>query len=743
MAGWGEGASTTYYVDSASTAGGTCLTGATSGAERACATVHAAVLLGNAVEPTATSVGAGHIMYVSPGTYTLLNLSHANWSGSTVIGTTTSGSTTQATLAQVRAGTGAILNGDAGGNHTITSDGTSDNVTIKGLRVQSTGAKNPVVLPDGTDGWIFSTVHFNSLAGHTSGLIYFGGCENTYIYKSLLTHNIPDAPDRTILRVTGDTSGGIFDSVFEHLGIPTRNAIWGDGTGTFVIANSVIGGGYHAILRQGTGTFNTSNNILFGASTVGTTYTATRTAGTLDIDTSIIQGTVAKPTYYVSAGVTTDAGTNVLKGANPSVISYGKTGYIVPCVDDSANPDAATSLAYVQALESLLAAKGYHGTWFIEQANWNTANNAALRTLVTNGTMEVASHSYSHSDLAVADGLKIWDLSGNATVDRTAGTITTAGGTVTGFKAKTLAAIKAELEGAPHSLTVTPVAAAYESNAAGAIDASALGEVLKDSGPGTTVLIKVTDETEGLFKAEIVDPKAWLADTIINGAGNVTDPQTGATYVTNSFGHPYNTKGTLDIAAVKAAGYTSGRNYGYQTLGSFNLYTILCIESGSVIGATAADTKKNMYSVLSNAAYYGQVIFILSHKDTEISTTTENGWQAILDAIAEFGSDIQVKSAQEVAAIVRASPWTYAAETGISTRTYTTFGDFRLRANSPAIDAGTNLCATLTTATDYAGKPVCVGGAYVGRLNPEIGAYEFPTVGQSTQKNLNLLWVGR
>lgn len=34
-------------------------------------------------------------------------------------------------------------------------------------------------------------------------------------------------------------------------------------------------------------------------------------------------------------------------------------------------------------------------------------------------------------------------------------------------------------------------------------------------------------------------------------------------------------------------------------------------------------------------------------------------------------------------------------------------------------------------------------GAYVGSIAPEIGAYEFPTVGQSVQKNLNLLWVGK
>jgi hypothetical protein len=52
--------------------------------------------------------------------------------------------------------------------------------------------------------------------------------------------------------------------------------------------------------------------------------------------------------------------------------------------------------------------------------------------------------------------------------------------------------------------------------------------------------------------------------------------------------------------------------------------------------------------------------------------------------------------------------------------------DYHIRSGSPAINAGTDLCATLTTATDYAGNPVCTGGVYVGKGSaPEIGAYEF------------------
>lgn len=725
LAGAGQAlaAPTTFYANKSCALGAGC-DGTT--ADKGFTTLKAAIDAINA-----KGDGGGHTLYIKAGLYNGANdyiaLTDADTATLTIIGDGAATTTIQSSADYAN----------------ISGDG-PDGVTISGLTLKPSGAKNAIITTAGTDTWtIYDVIAESNVAGaHTVGLMYFGGTDSLSMYRVKFIHNIADAADKTVLRLTGDTTGTLSYLVFEYPSIPTRNGIWGDGTGTTVIQNSIIGGGYYAILRQGTGTFNTFNNILFGVATVGSTYTATRTAGTFDIDTSIIMGTTAEPTYYVSAGVTTDSGTDALKGANPSILSYGKVGYVVPCVDDSANPSAAVSLAYVQALEALLSARGYHGTWFVEGANWNTDNNAALRTLVTNGTMEVASHSWSHSDLAVADALKIWDTSANVTISRAADTITTAGGTVEGFKAKTLAAIKTELEAAPHSLTVTKVDAAYESNAPGAIDATAKGEVLKDSGPGTTVTVLVTDETAGLFKAEMVTPKAWLADTIINGAGNVTDPQTAATYVVNSFGSPYNTRSALSIAAAKAAGFTSGRNYGYQTHASTNLYTLHTYNSSKIIGATTALTKANMRSILANAAYYGQVVYILGHKEAEISTTEENGWQAILDTIAEFGPAIQVKSGQEVAAILRASPWTYAAATGISTRTYTTYGTYKLRTNSPALNAGTDICASYT-GTDYYGKTVCTGGNYMGRLSTEIGIADFPTVGQGAGGSLNLLWLGK
>jgi hypothetical protein len=52
--------------------------------------------------------------------------------------------------------------------------------------------------------------------------------------------------------------------------------------------------------------------------------------------------------------------------------------------------------------------------------------------------------------------------------------------------------------------------------------------------------------------------------------------------------------------------------------------------------------------------------------------------------------------------------------------------NFTLTSSSPAINTGTGLCSTLTTATDMAGNAVCASGRFVGTGSaPDIGAYEY------------------
>lgn len=102
---------------------------------------------------------------------------------------------------------------------------------------------------------------------------------------------------------------------------------------------------------------------------------------------------------------------------------------------------------------------------------------------------------------------------------------------------------------------------------------------------------------------------------------------------------------------------------------------------------------------------------------------------------------------------------------GTYTGTMTDNANYKLRIGSGLIDAGVDLCGVtasctastdpyacctgegtgncIANSTDFYGKPQCVSGVFVGRLSSDIGMSMFPTVGQSTQKSLNLLWLGK
>jgi hypothetical protein len=71
--------------------------------------------------------------------------------------------------------------------------------------------------------------------------------------------------------------------------------------------------------------------------------------------------------------------------------------------------------------------------------------------------------------------------------------------------------------------------------------------------------------------------------------------------------------------------------------------------------------------------------------------------------------------------------------------------DFRLQAGSPAINAGTDLCSTLTNAWDATGVQVCAGGVKTGPwLNgAEIGAYGFSNTAKGRMQMRMLMNAGR
>ena len=108
-------------------------------------------------------------------------------------------------------------------------------------------------------------------------------------------------------------------------------------------------------------------------------------------------------------------------------------------------------------------------------------------------------------------------------------------------------------------------------------------------------------------------------------------------------------------------------------------------------------TGNNLYQIIAPATAIGLIV----------STwyTTLESWQAALAGHGWTGNEAGTQATDPV---------------------FFSSTNFHLKSTSPAINAGANLCATLITATDYDGNPVCLGGLFVGSgTAPEIGAYEY------------------
>jgi hypothetical protein len=634
---------------------------------------------------TAVTYGEGvagpHTLNIADGTYDeYVIFSNANWVDGVVNGASTAGTIVAS------AGTHCVLVDNAG-------------MTLNNLTMQSTTTKNSLYITNavtvndcilsgdttgalvlqGGDGSIFNRCRFRS--SYTLGSYAFDFNENTTLnYCIFESYVIGGSANLVALRTAHTATLNnclLLDSGDD--GILANN-------GTLNIYNSIaqagnVNGTVRVPVRRAGGTVNLYNNFLiqnlrFTGETVGTINTA-----------------------------------NNITSDSPKFVASSKYSAIIPRVDD------ANNFAYAQSVAAILPTYGSKGTYFLQQDIWNTANNAALRTMVSNGVMEVGSHSYSHSSLELADGDKIFDVTKGAetiTIDRTAGTITlSGGGSVTGFKTKTLAQIKTGLEALGATVTGTAIYVAG-SPTTGTIGQGTLGEVIK-AGVAANEIDLLVDATaaSGYYKTEISDPKTWLATTIINGAGNVTDPQTGVTYVCRSFGSPFNKYDADANTAMIAAGYAQGGANQLDTSfgNSLNAYAVTSVSMAYLKGdGTEAIVRKNARELAFSVAQSGIVVMMLAHSTTDLTIAQ---WEYALDEWQKSGAN--VTSFQSVMDHVRAGSWTDNLD-GTFSRTYATYNDYHLQAGSPAINAGVDVGLT----SDIDGKMVPSSGTAV-----DIGAYEY------------------
>jgi hypothetical protein len=674
----------------------------------------------------ASSSGGGDTIVIGAGTFSSDNdyfyLNDVDCSNLTVLGAGKD-------LTNISTSAGANLNVVAGTD-------TAPGLIMSDMTLTVNAAAKRAMLKTANSGtWNLSRMKFVSGPSHANQLLFLqGDITNIDHCDFLVTYSGNGYP----IYMTGDSSGTISYCLSQAKADQLYGNYWSFAqTGSVNVFNCNIldSSNYGVLMNNASGTLILRNNIIQGG-LLTRNATITRAAGTLFESNNLIISSWQNGDGLFASGFTPDA-TDVLT-ALPEWKSYSRAGYIIPCVDDSGN------FPYAQAVAGLLTDKGFKGTFFLNRYKtyalratdngWNTSDDAALRTMVTDGTMEVAIHSAAHSDMTLTDDATIWTVgTGSVTMARTGGTdgnglITySGGGTVDQFRIKTLATIKLELNALGANLSDGAIYNSGECTT-NKIQDTALGEVIKEAAAGTTSIALYVDTTVangGLYKAEMADPKAWLADTIINGEGNVTDPQTGATYVCNSFASPYNAWNAAGATAASNAGFIGARgNMDFSWTTHINPQRVYCISSNWLVGADETATRRNARAIAFAAMQNGLVIAVLSHDTGETSLTD---WGYILDEWSKLpGSSLNVTSMQLVAkAIVSSGSWTNNGD-GTWSRTFTDVSDFHLQSTSPAIDAAADLCGILGTATDFDGMPVCAAGAYVGEgIDSEIGAYEY------------------
>lgn len=639
---------------------------------------------------TAAQGGAGpHTVNVRDGTYAeSVTLNHANLAGLTLQGDS-------------RLGT--II----AGGHVVNIGAANINGTIRRLTLRANGAgKAAIYKAAAATGWTFSNL---DLVGGTGfGYYLFQSLGGSLTITGCRFLSNAGVGGNAALKLEGDSAGTISYSLFlAGAGATYHEGISIGTTGAINLYNNVVFDAYTDAVYISAGTVTLVNNILQAGLFNNAGGAIRRDGGTVTANRNLLFAHPFAGTTFLQGTITEGAGAdaNIKTNANPAFRSYGRTGYLLPRIDDTSN------LAYAQSVAALFTTAGVKGTFMMSPASW-AGNLADLRGLISGGVMEVGAHGYSHTTLTITG--KIFDVTKAAetiTIDRAADTITlSGGGSVTAFKSKTLAQIKTALEGL--GATVTGVAG-YGST----IATTAFGEIIAN-GAAVNVINVLRDATAatGLEKAEIAGAKSWLV-TNINSAGAVTDGQTGQTYACNSFAFPTNGADATSLAGVAAAGFTSSGHNGTGSINQVtgvtdvNLWRLWSFTTESLTGADEAGTRALARALGMAVASAGLVVAVLAHT-TDSATVDE--WTWMLDEWAKFGAGIAVTSHQLFASTVRTSGlWTDDGD-GTWSRSYG-FADLHLKAGSPAINAGADVGLT----TDFDGRTVPQGTA------PDLGAYEY------------------
>ena len=632
--------------------------------------------------------GNGNTIYIAPGSYSdgLVAAYNTKFNGLTLIGTTAHGNTTSATMAQLKAGTGPTINATSG-NHGINVG--QNNVTISNLKITGTDSTHDLITLGATTGFTGSNLYLLN-SGRWS--IYGNNAATFNISKSFLA----GASGSAGLRFDGTSSGVLSNNIITN-SLTTKMGTTGfvnNSTGTIYLYNNYITGSNGSALSQaGSGTTTAENNIL-APGFVPLSYAAQRTSGTLNLSNNIL----IRSFSLVSSGISAASGTlninlNNITTQQPKFVSHQREGFIIPTVDDTNN------ISYAADLEDLLQARRLKGSFLVFPSVAFNAYQNDLQAMLNRGTMSFVIHSFSHSTLTTTGGIySITKAGATINIDRTNNQIVVnPGGTITGFKSKTLTAISTELQS---------LGASVGARAAGINDT--YGEIMADSSgpqasPYTPQILIDTSDNSGFFKTEMLDAKNFLE-------ANLTG------FTAKLFGTPGGNTNSNVQTAIKNAGLIGNRNLfdgtsnGQSDLTSLDVYKQAgATPSQYLVGATDDETRRNTIALAEAVAQNGIILWIYGHNTSDCSM---HNWEIILDTLTQY-SEITITDGDTAIDTIKNSGTWSTADNATYTRTWTDQSDYRLQSTSSAIDAGTNVGLT----TDYAGNPI------YGL--PDIGGYEY------------------
>jgi hypothetical protein len=702
---------------------------------------------------TGNGAAGPHTVYVAPGTYVdALTLTNANWASGTIIGTAAHGSTTAAIKGQV------IVSSNSA---SFTLDVRRAGITVQNLSLTNTSTGYVIYIYTNGNNFTGSNLYVYDSA---SAILAYLNNGTNFSFTNCLFSGSGGSSGLQFLNATGTSSFNycIFSSSVNNF-LGTAIGIRNDSApGTVTFNNCIMLGSKGTILQTSNAQAVTNvYNSVIGASSLASQPTITVSSGTANIYDSILIDSWGSAHALISGTLATDS--NNIKHLTPKFITPIRSGYLIPRVDDIAN------LSYAQLVESKLSSYGMKGQYYVG-ASLIGANQSALQTLINNGTMSVGNHGYTEGSITITGTIFSVTKAGQTiNVDRAANIITISStGTVTGFKAKTLTAIRAEL------------AALGCTNGAiqGSLSASSLGEAFADSAGAQAspyniqVLIDATAAT-GLLKTETADSLA-LAQSLLTG------------YSAHFATPGGNTSNDIE-AAIKAGGFSSNANVGVSApfLSSYNVYkaqslqgsamvvsktatamadngsgvirvttaantfttgdrvtiegTVGTTEANGVWTITAIDTTHfdlqgsafvhawisggycsddtqlagNAYGLAEAIVQNGLFMQFLVHNTTEFSA---HEWDIVLPIWASY-PQLYVTNMDTVINALHASPWS-TADNITYTRTWTDTSNLHLQPSSPAINAGVDVGLT----TDIEGKPI--------RGLPDIGAYEFQKSGR-------------